>query len=81
MASEKEVTDLKNSPLCKEIFAQPEVNKMSVERDEQGQYFLNIGLDTDDPKVHEHLAKKLEGHPVRLERGGPYHKLPTKEKQ
>jgi hypothetical protein len=78
MASEEEVRELKRRH-APELLKQAGVSGVGVERDDAGDYFLAVHLDTDDPAVRSELPDQIEGHRVQYLRSGPFQKLPLKQ--
>jgi hypothetical protein len=74
MASEEEARAVKqrHSPA---ILHQPGVCGVGVEKDEAGNYFIAIHLDTDDPAVRARLPQQVEGIPVKSVLSGPFRKF------
>jgi len=75
MATEEEVRELKRRH-APQLLRQEGVSGVGVERDDAGNYFLAIHLDTDDAEVRSKLPDQIEGHRVQYIHSGPFRKLP-----
>ncbi len=78
MATEEEVREVKRRH-APQLLKQEGVSGVGVEKDEAGDYFLTIHLDTDDPEARSRLPDQIEGHSVQYIRSGPFQKLSSKQ--
>jgi len=60
-----------------QLLNQPGVCGVGVEKDETGNFFIALHVDTPDPAAHQHLPKMLDGAPVRIIHSGPFNALST----
>jgi hypothetical protein len=71
MLTEQQAQDVK-SRHSSELLTMPGVSGVGVEKDQDGQFFIALYLDSDDPGIQQQLPKDLEGFPVKLIRSGPF---------
>jgi len=76
MGREDEIREVKrrHSP---DLLRQPGVCGVGVEKDEAGEFYIALHLDTDDAEVQARLPKEIEGYAVKLIRSGPFRKFST----
>ena len=74
MASEEQAYDVKRRHAA-ELMRLPGVCGVGVQKTADGEFYLALHLNTDDPKVAEQLPKEIEGLAVQTIHSGPFHKL------
>jgi predicted sugar kinase len=74
MATEDEIRELKRRHAAR-LLRQPGVSGVGVERGEDGGFVLAVHLDRDAAFAPGELPERIEGHPVRYLRSGPFRKM------
>ena len=76
MRTEKEINDLK-AKYADQLFTNPGVSGVGVERDQQGIPILTVHLDSLHPDAKASLPDEIEGYPIKYIVSGPFQKLPA----
>lgn len=74
MATESEARAIKSRHSSR-LLQMNGVSGVGVERDGEGNYFLSVHVDSDDPQITANLPKEIDGIEVRTVRSGPFRKL------
>lgn len=74
MASEQQARDVKNRHSA-ELLRTPGVCGVGVQKNEAGDFYIVVHLESNDPTVAEQLPKLLEGVAVQTLASGPFKKL------
>jgi hypothetical protein len=74
MATEDRAREVKSRHSA-QLLQQPGVSGVGVEKDDEGNFFITLYLDTKDPEVEARLPRELEGLPVKIIHGGPFRKF------
>jgi hypothetical protein len=71
MVTEAEAHDIKRRHSV-ELMRHPGVCGVGVEKDQRGNFVLNLTVTSDSPDVETGLPKEIDGLPVSITRSGPF---------
>jgi hypothetical protein len=78
MANEEQARDVKRRHSA-ELLRLPGVCGVGVQKNEAGDFYLALHLNTNDPQITAQLPKEIEGLAVQAIHSGPFQKLGSSE--
>lgn len=76
MASEQQAREVKNRHSA-ELMRLPGVCGVGVQKSTEGEFYIALHLDTDDPQIAAQLPREIEGLTVQTIVSGPFKRLRT----